>query len=386
MMNQQNDHPMLPKADHNELARQDFVFSLKQFVADELASGNRALYQGRVKPALEKEHGRGPNRHEIRRRLATEPYHQMISSMKRTIQEFTWDSTGESIERQLAALIATAKATRTREKLLGSLRLDRDLEIPRYLSAVDIHAMPGNYHTELTEDDVFAGALYDRGVYLFSLGGSGPSHQNYGLSLVSFVKERFPDLKPKRILDMGCTVGFSTIPYVDAFPAAEVHAIDLGAPLLRYAHARAELAGKAVHFSQQNAENTDFDDGSFDLIVSTGVLHETSGKAMPRIMKECFRLLRPGGLMVHGEDPQYSDADPYNAALHDWGTHYNNEPFMSTMHEADLVQLAVDAGFKRANSFPQIVVRDTPSQDEKGAAKRRDFVYAGAHYFSGAVK
>ena len=306
--------------------------------------------------------------------------------MKRTIQELTWDTTGECVERQLADLIAKAKATRTRGKRLGSLRLDPDLDIPRYLSAVDIHAMPGNYHTELTEDDVFAGALYDRGVYLFCLGGQGRSHQNYGLSLIAFVKESFPDLKPERIIDLGCTVGSSTLRYVDAFPAAEVYAIDVAAPLLRYAHARAELTGRAIHFSQQNAENTDFKDGSFDLVLSTGLLHETSGKAMPKIMKECYRLLRPGGLMVHGESGQYTEMDPYDAALHDWGTHYNNEPFMSKMHEADLVQLAVGAGFKREKTFPQIGVANAPSQGEKGGAKYRDFVFTGARYFSGAIK
>ncbi len=386
MMNQQTAHPMLAKSDHDELARQDFVFTMKQFVSDTLAVGGRAFYQGRVKPALEKRHGRAPDRHEIRRRLAGEPHDQMISSMKRTIQELTWDTTGESVERQLAGLIAKAKATRKRGKRLGSLRLDPDLEIPRYLSAVDIHAMPGNYHTDLAEDDVFAGALYDRGVYLFSLGGQGRSQQNYGLSLISFVKESFPDLKPERILDLGCTVGSSALPYVEAFPTAELYAIDVAAPLLRYAHARAELTGRAIHFSQQNAENTDFEDGSFDLVISTGLLHETSRKAMPKIIKECFRLLRPGGLMVHGESRQYTEMDPYDAALHDWGTHYNAEPFMTTMHETDLVQLVVDAGFKRRNAFPQIAVTDTASQDEKGVAKYRDFVFTGARYFFGAVK
>ena len=386
MMNQQAVHPMLPRADHDELARQDFVFTLKQFVSDTLAVGSRAFYQGQLRPVLEKRHGRAPNRHEIRRQLASEPHDQMISSMKRTIQEFTWDTTGESVERQLADLIAKAKVTRTRKEQLGSLRLDPDLEIPRYLSAVDIHAMPGNYHTELTEDDVFAGALYDRGVYLFSLGGQGPSQQDFGLSLISFVKDKFPDLKLERILDLGCTVGSSTLQYVEAFPDAEIHAIDVAAPLLRYAHGRAELTGRAIHFSQQNAESTNFEDRTFDLVVSTGLLHETSRKAMPQIMRECFRLLRPGGLMVHGESRQYPDMDPYDAALHDWGTHYNAEPFMTTMHETDLVQVALDAGFKRENTFPQIPVTSRVSQDQAGSTKFRDFVFTGARYFSGAVK
>jgi hypothetical protein len=44
------------------------------------------------------------------------------------------------------------------------LTLDPALAMPRYIEAVDIHVMPGNFQTETTRDDVYAGALYDRGV------------------------------------------------------------------------------------------------------------------------------------------------------------------------------------------------------------------------------
>ena len=53
--------------------------------------------------------------------------------------------------------------------------------------------------------------------------------------------------------------------------------------------------GAAIHFSQQNAEKTDFADGSFDLIVSHIFLHETSRTAVDNILAECRRLLKPGG-------------------------------------------------------------------------------------------
>src|SRR3546814_10759893 len=72
----------------------------------------------------------------------------------------------------------------------------------------------------------------------------------------------------------------STLPYVDAYPEAEVHAIDLSAPSLRFAHARAESLGKAVHFRQANAEHAPYGDGSFDLVVSHILLHELSCGAL----------------------------------------------------------------------------------------------------------
>ena len=70
MMRQQARLALLPEANHDELARQDFVFGLKSFVANELAPGCRTIYEERVKPAFQTTSGRGPDRHEIRRLMA----------------------------------------------------------------------------------------------------------------------------------------------------------------------------------------------------------------------------------------------------------------------------------------------------------------------------
>jgi ubiquinone/menaquinone biosynthesis C-methylase UbiE len=144
---------------------------------------------------------------------------------------------------------------------------------------------------------------------------------------------------------MGCSVGHSTLPYVDAYPEADVYALDIGAPMLRYAHARAEALGKRVHFSQQNAEHTNFADGSFDLVVSHILLHEIPKPAIRNVLHECYRLLAPGGMMVHVEAPLYSQMDAYTAFVYDWETANNNEPFWSAMRDLDLGALVTEAGF-----------------------------------------
>ena len=249
---------------------------------------------------------------------------------------------------------------------LGTLTLDAELEIPRYHTAMDIHCKPGGYHTEIAEDDVFAGAEYDRSYALFAMGASGPNNDDMGRSTARYVQQHYADLDPKVILEMGCTVGQSTLPFCDVFPDAVVHAIDVAAPCLRYAHARAEAMGKAVHFSQQDAEHTNFEDGSVDLIVSHIMFHETSNAALPRILKECHRILRSGGVMVHFDAPQYEHMpDPYDHTLGDWSTHYNNEPFWGRLHDLCLSELMVEAGFARANVFdsqpaPSVFLEEAP--------------------------
>ena len=93
---------------------------------------------------------------------------------------------------------------------------------------------------------------------------------------------------------------------------------------------------------------TDFTDESFDLIVSHILLHETSHKAVYNIMRECHRLLRPGGMVVHGDVPFFNQqSDPSTEFTRDWSTHYNAEPFWGRLHDMDLRAPAEKAGFAR---------------------------------------
>ena len=350
----QQSHPMLPIESHDELARERFVQALKSHVATRVSPGVREIYEHRAGPRWQAEHGQEPtDRHEIRDALSGDTYYRLWSSVRRSSQHLLWSSVADAITRQAEDLVAQADAV---EAGLGSLRLDPELEIPWYNAEVDIHVMPGGYRGEYMQDDVAAGALYDRGVYVYAMGQMGELNDDYGQSIVAnYLTERHPGVQPNRILDMGCTVGHCTLPYVDAFPDAEVHGIDLGAPVLRYGHARAEGLGRAVHFSQQNAERTDFPDGSFDLIVSHILVHEMPPAALRNMLAECHRLLAPGGLMVHADFPGYAGVDPLTQAMIDWDTYNNHEPFWGPMRDMDLSQASVDAGFA-ADCVEEVVV------------------------------
>ena len=379
-------HGMLPKTTAEEASRQDFVKSLKYHLATKVAPGNRLAYLTRAKPQFETDEGRTPDTyHDIRRAMVDDPYFNLWSALQRNSQEMMWKSTQIPVERQLPDLLEEANTT---DETLGSLTLDPDLEIPRYHQMVDIHCMPGGYHTEFTDNDVANGAVYDRAVYLYAMGRMGPLNDDMGNTTIAYLRQHYPDLKPKRILDLGCTVGHSTLPYVDAFPDAEIHAVDVGAPVLRYAHARAESLGKKVHYAQQNAEQMNYPDGHFDLIVSHILVHETSNRAIRNIMRECHRLLSPGGVVVHAETPPYKDLDSFDAFMLDWDTRNNNEPYWGGSHEIDPFDLAEGAGFDRDKAFEGL----QPSAFEQAEAERTkvfqggDFAGGGAWYLYGAQK
>ena len=168
-------------------------------------------------------------------------------------------------------------------------------------------------------------------------------------TVIGHILGRFPGFRPRRILDLGCLCGASTAAYCEQFPDAEVHALDTSAPALRYAHGLAEARGLAIHFSQQNAEATDYPDGYFDLVVSHALFHETSYSAFPKIMRECFRLLRPGGIMAHGEVPARAEVmSPWEYLRSSYEGFHNQEPFWNALTEYDWVAAGEAAGFEQA--------------------------------------
>lgn len=342
-----NLHPMLARQTSDEKSRHAFLIDFKNMLSGEFADGARKVYERRAKATFTKAEKREPqNRHEVAKVMREEPYYQMWSALGRVQQECYVESTAACVERQLPELVEKYRSYAA-APAHGTLRLNPDLDIPRYAAAVDIHCVPGGYFVELGPDDVYAGARYDIGSFIFGRGLRGPLNDSRGLTGVNFLKEHFPALAPKRILDLGCASGMNTLPYADHFPGAEVQAIDVSAPCLRYAHARAEALGRAVHFSQQSAESMDFADESFDLIVSHILFHESSRRAIYNYLKECYRLLKPGGVMLHLDVPRrLTCKTPYDQFMADWDTFNNNEPFWGTfLFDMDMLKPATEAGF-----------------------------------------
>ena len=147
------------------------------------------------------------------------------------------------------------------------------------------------------------------------------------------------------ILDCGCTVGHNTLPWAETFPEAQVTAIDVAAPVLRYAHARAESMGLPVHFKQMDARAMAFEDEQFDVVFSSMFMHELPLKDIHQYLKEAFRVLKPGGILWQMELPPMSAMPLYENFYMNWDTHYNNEPYYGTFRKQDYQQLLIDAGF-----------------------------------------
>jgi SAM-dependent methyltransferase len=360
-------HDMRPETVHDEDARSNFMMDMYRHLGRQAGAGRRDVYEKRVKPAFIAEHGRAPkDRHEVRKAVLKDPYFQYWGHLRVLANQTLFYDNSQTVERQIDTLIEKAKP---HGKQKGKLDLDPNFEIPKYQAPFDMHWMPGSFFTETEQEDVTAGALYDSGgLYVMTSGMLGPHGDGGAYSVINYLKEKFPNFKPKRILDQGCTVGHNTLPYKEAYPAAEVIGIDIGAPVLRYAHARAESLGVGVTFAQRNAEHTGYEDESFDLVTSTMFLHETSRSAVYNIFEEGYRLLKKGGLMLHVEQPPFRwFEDPFEQHVRDWDTHNNNEPFWGPMHDMDLADVATKSGFKRKDIVEEMAQLVRPTETDKFA-------------------
>ena len=339
-------HGVFPETNHDQTERYNFLAHLNRHLAANLMPGVAKAYDARVAPSFEANHGRPPkDRKEVRKALADEPLYQTWSALRRNTMEMRQQAGLSVVLPQLAALMERASRLTSGE----CLRLDDSLPIPGYLTAVDHHCMPGSYYTERTPADVSAAANYDSGMFVTTGGMLGRYTDGGGRGMVDYLSRHYPDFRPRRILDLGCGLGHNVLPMAEAFPQAKVTAVDVAAPMLRYGAARAASLGiDNLVFVQADCANlSEFEDASFDWIQSTMFLHETSARALPRVMAECRRLIAPGGLVIHIEQPRYDEKmPPYEQAMRDWDAFNNNEPFWTTLHAIDLDRVMMNAGFK----------------------------------------
>jgi SAM-dependent methyltransferase len=203
---------------------------------------------------------------------------------------------------------------------------------------MDIHLQPGGYALDLGDGDVMAGALYEAGGNLYAFGQGIGRGDSKAAHVQRFIAGRWPGFKPRSILDMGCSAGSASVPHALAFSDAEVHAIDVGAGMLRYAHARAAALGAAVHFHQRDCAATGFPDAHFDLVVSHNLMHEISDATRRAMLRETWRLLAPGGVFIHQDVPlRFAGLSEFRKFELSWDTRNNNEPFWEVYANADLV-------------------------------------------------
>ncbi|WP_375444931.1 class I SAM-dependent methyltransferase [uncultured Fibrella sp.] len=344
--NQVEKHPVFPVVSHDESARYNFLSSLNKYITTVVQPGNRVVFERRVKPAFMAQIGRDFEAHdEVQTAMQHDANFQLWSALHRSATEMHQQAGRSLVLRQLDDLATKTGAFGNQRP--ESLHLDPAVTILTYLTAVDNHAMPGGYYATYIPGDVSNAANFDAGLFVKHAGTEGRLSDGPSRALVAWLKRNYPDFQPERVLDLGCGTGNNTLPLAIGYPDAQITGIDVSAAMLRYSHARSVgLNVLNVDFLQANAEQLPYADASVDWVQTTAFLHETSKAALENIIKEIYRVLKPGGLMLHLEQPQYTpDVHLFEQSMREWKAQLTNLPFRAVMYGMGMKNWMISGGF-----------------------------------------
>lgn len=233
-----------------------------------------------------------------------------------TSKKTLWDRFLSPIIR---SLIDEEQLKRFRDSIDWEQECDRfrqaQVSYPEYYSSQNFHGIKNGYLSEsapVTYDPITKHVL-------------PPNESWVRQGLINAINS-----KPRRILDLGCGTGSTTLMLKQAFPQAEVIGLDLSPYMLVMCDYKAKQAELDIQWRHGNAEATGWREGYFDLVTASLLFHETPPKITKTILHECFRLLTPGGEVII--------LDGHQEALRrtDWLTEVFEEPYIKDYAQGNL--------------------------------------------------
>ncbi len=146
-------------------------------------------------------------------------------------------------------------------------------------------------HVEGQGDLIRSAFMYDLLLKLITFGGEAAFREG--------ILDNARVTAGDRVLDVGCGTGTLALAAKRRVGSAgEVHGIDPSEQMIARAKAKALREGLAITFEVAPAQKLPFDDASFDVVLSSLMLHHLPHLARQEAVDEIRRVLKPNGRLL----------------------------------------------------------------------------------------
>ncbi|MBK16972.1 MAG: SAM-dependent methyltransferase [Prochlorococcus sp. SP3034] len=156
-----------------------------------------------------------------------------------------------------------------------------------------------------------------------------------------------------KILDVATGSGRTLKQLRAAFPKEKILGIDLSDSYLKEASRFiSDCDGDLIELIKANAENLPFEDNSMQAITCVYLFHELPRTIREKVLKEFFRVLEPGGVLILADSIQLKDSPKFTSIMEGFYKNFH-EPFYCDYIKDDLDIKMSEIGFKDIfnNSF-----------------------------------
>jgi ubiquinone/menaquinone biosynthesis C-methylase UbiE len=197
--------------------------------------------------------------------------------------------------------------------------------------------------------------VYDLGVELLFRGTADVMRRQVIPPVTRWLRASGKSADQVRLLDVACGTGRTLHQLATAHPTMRFHGVDLSPYYVRAARARLRDVAECS-LVVENAEHLPYVDEHFDVCTSVYLFHELPKNARRNVVREMFRVLKPGGLVILEDSAQHSDSPQIANVLGGFPAEYH-EPYYKGYLDDDLAAMLAEVGFTVESSEPHLVAK-----------------------------
>ena len=197
----------------------------------------------------------------------------------------------------------------------------------------------------------FSASIYDLQVEILFNGSADSMRRR----IIKPLKEGLNNFRNRKksslkILDVATGSGRTLKQLRGAFPNEKIIGLDLSGSYLKEASRFiSKLKGDLIELVKGNAEELPFEDCSLQAISCVYLFHELPRTVREKVLKEFFRVLEPGGIIVLADSIQVNDSPDFIQIMENFHKSFH-EPFYSDYIKEDLNSKIEEIGFNNIKS------------------------------------